>query len=1190
MIRSTAIAGPARWTRGRFTAALVTLVLVAAMLVTTLGTRAAAATDPCAVPTSVACENTKPGTPQSTWDVSGSGTAAIQGFATQMSVNAGETESFKVKSTAKSYRLDIYRMGYYGGNGARLITSVTPSAALPQSQPACLSNSATGLNDCGNWAVSASWAVPTTAVSGIYFAKLVRTDGTAGSSHVFFVVRNDASHSAVLYETSDTTWQAYNQYGGNSLYVGNPAGRAYKVSYNRPFTTRGTGSEDWVFNAEYPMVRFLEANGYDVTYFSGADSDRRGSLIKNHKIFLSSGHDEYWSGPQRANVEAARDAGVNLAFFSGNEVFWKTRWENSIDSSGTPYRTLVSYKETHADAVIDPLDPPTTTASWRDPRFGPPASTADGNRPENGLTGTIFKVNSGTLAMTVPAADGKMRFWRNTSVANQAAGATATLTAGTVGYEWDEDADNGSRPAGLIDLSTTNAPGVQVLEDYGNTFGTGDAVHHLTLYRAPSGALVFGAGTVQWAWGLDSHHDNGSAAANASMQQATVNLFADMGVQPVTLISGLTAASASTDTTAPTAAITSPAGGATVQAGSALGISGTASDLGGVVGGVEVSTDGGTTWHRASGRGTWTYTWTPAAAGTATIKARATDDSGNIGTPASVSVTVTPRTCPCSVWNNSVTPGTPADSDASSTEVGVRFTADTPGTITGIRFYKGTGNTGTHVGHLWSATGTQLASVTFSGESATGWQQATFPSPVTVSAGTTYVASYLAPSGHYAEDDGFFAASAMDAPPLHLLKDSSTAPNGVYASTGAPGAFPTQGYAQSNYWVDVVFSPSGGGTDTTPPSVTSTTPASGATGVATGTTVSATFSEAVQASTITMSLKNSAGTAVSGTTSYDSAAQKATFTPSAALAAGTTYTVTVSGAKDLAGNTMTSTSWSFTTSSTVDTTPPTVTATSPTSGATGVATSTTVSATFSEPVQAGTIVMGLKNSAGTAVSGTTSYDSAAQKATFTPSAALAAGTTYTATVSGAKDLAGNTMTSPTTWSFTTATAPPPPSCPCSIWNSTATPGNPSEADNGAVEVGVKFRADVAGTVTGVRFYKGTGNTGTHVGHLWSSTGTLLGTVTFSGETTSGWQQALFTTPISIAAGTTYVVSYYAPAGHYADDNGYFSSSGVDNAPLHALADGVSGANGAYHYATGGGFPTDTWQASNYWVDLVFTAS
>jgi N,N-dimethylformamidase beta subunit-like, C-terminal/Domain of unknown function (DUF4082)/Bacterial Ig-like domain/Bacterial Ig domain len=1054
---------------------------------------AAAATDPCAAPVTnpVACENTKPGTPSSQWDVSGSGSSAIQGFATQMSVNLGETESFKVKTTAKSYRLDIYRMGYYGGNGARLIASVTRSTA--QTQPACLTNSSTGLMDCGNWAVSASWTVPTDAVSGIYFAKLVRTDGTSGTSHVFFVVRDDGTtghNSALLVQTSDTTWQAYNQYGGNSLYVGSPAGRAYKVSYNRPFTTRGTGSEDWVFNAEYPMVRFLESNGYDVSYFSGSDTDRRGSLLRNHKVFLSVGHDEYWSGPQRANVEAARDAGVNLAFFSGNESFWKTRWETSIDGSGTPYRTLVCYKETHANAVIDPQDPPTWTGSWRDPRFSPPA---DGGRPENRMTGTIFKVNSGTVSLTVPAADGKMRFWRGTPVASQAAGATATLADGTVGYEWDEDADNGSRPPGLIDLSTTNATGAQVLQDYGSTYGTGNATHHLTLYRAPSGALVFGAGTIQWSWGLDGNHDNGSGATNASMRQATVNLFADMGVQPATLQSGLVAATASTDTTGPTTVINSPASGSTVQAGSAVTVSGTASDAGGVVGGVEVSTDGGTTWHRATGRGTWSYTWTAGAAGTASVQVRAVDDSANIGAAASVTVTVAPRSCPCSVWNNSVVPGTPADSDSSSTEVGVKFSTDTAGTVTGIRFYKGTGNTGTHIGHLWTSSGTQLSSVTFTGESSTGWQQATFATPVSISPNVTYVASYVAPNGHYAEDDGYFAASGVDASPLHLPKDGASGANGVYAYVGATGGFPTQPYSSSNYWVDVVFSPSGGGggggsTDTTPPTVTATSPAAGASGVPTTTTVTATFSEPVQSSTISMTLKNSAGTAVSGTTSYDSTAQKATFTPSAALANGTQYTATVSGAKDLAPN-------------------------------------------------------------------------------------------------------PNQMTA-TTWSFTTATATqPPPSCSsCSIWGSTAAPANPAEADSAAVEVGVKFRADVAGKVTGVRFYKGTGNTGTHVGHLWNSTGQLLGTVTFSGETTSGWQQATFGTPVSISAGTTYVVSYYAPAGHYADDTGYFSRSGVDNAPLHALADGVDGANGVYVYGTGGGFPASSWQGSNYWVDLTFTAS
>ena len=101
------------------------------------------------------------------------------------------------------------------------------------------------------------------------------------------------------------------------------------MSYNRPFTTRGTGAEDWVFNAEYPMVRWLERNGYDVSYTTGVDTDRLPAELLEHETYMSVGHDEYWSGAQRANVEAARAAGVNLAFFSGNEIFWKTRWENS---------------------------------------------------------------------------------------------------------------------------------------------------------------------------------------------------------------------------------------------------------------------------------------------------------------------------------------------------------------------------------------------------------------------------------------------------------------------------------------------------------------------------------------------------------------------------------------------------------------------------------------------------------------------------------------------------------------------------------------------------------------------------------------------------------------------------------------------------------------------------------------------
>ncbi len=557
------------------------------------------------------------------------------------------------------------------GKGARKIDTVTTTVAT--SQPQCVSDDATGLIDCGNWSESAAWQVPLTAISGVYIAKATRTD-TGGASHIAFVVRNDTAHSDLLFQTSDTTWQAYNTYGGNSLYVGGPGtdpGRAYKVSYNRPFITRdGSTSQDWLFNAEYPMIRFLEANGFDVSYSTGVDTDRRGAELLEHKVFLSVGHDEYWSGTQRANVEAARAGGVHLAFFSGNEVFWKTRWENSVDGGNTDHRTLVCYKETHANAKIDPTS--AWTGTWRDPRFSPPA---DGNRPENGLTGTIFTVNTGTVGIQVPSAFSGLRFWRNTSIASLQPGETASLPDGTLGYEWDSDLDNGARPAGLIQLSSTVASGVTVLQDYGSTYDGGSAQHSLTLYRHSSGALVFGAGSVQWAWGLDANHDRGSQPASLDMQQATVNLFGDMGVQPQTLQTGLVPASGSADTTAPTSTISFPTAGSEVPANSTIAISGTAQDVGGgVVAGVEVSTDGGLTWHRASGHSAWSYAWATGAARTVNLRSRAADDSGNLetantGINVTVSTTATPN-CPCSIWTPSAIPANPAEPDASAVELG----------------------------------------------------------------------------------------------------------------------------------------------------------------------------------------------------------------------------------------------------------------------------------------------------------------------------------------------------------------------------------------------------------------------------------------------------------------------------------------------------------------------------------------
>ncbi|MCB2176825.1 MAG: hypothetical protein KQH57_13515, partial [Actinomycetales bacterium] len=207
----------------------------------------ASAADPCGPGSNpIECENSKPGTDPSVWDITAAGDPTIQGFATQMSVQPGQTIDFKINTDASAYSIDIYRTGWYGGLGARHIASVTPSASLPQSQPACINDEPTGLYDCGNWAVSASWAVPSDAVSGVYIALL---EDSVGASQITFVVRDDSSHSDVVFQTSDTTWQAYNIFGGSSFYQGYASGsfagetpaepRAFKLSYNRPFATRG---------------------------------------------------------------------------------------------------------------------------------------------------------------------------------------------------------------------------------------------------------------------------------------------------------------------------------------------------------------------------------------------------------------------------------------------------------------------------------------------------------------------------------------------------------------------------------------------------------------------------------------------------------------------------------------------------------------------------------------------------------------------------------------------------------------------------------------------------------------------------------------------------------------------------------------------------------------------------------------
>ncbi len=370
-------------------------------------------------------------------------------------------------------------------------------------------------------------------------------------------------------------------------------------------------------------------------------------------------------------------------------------------------------------------------------------------------------------------------------------------------------------------------------------------------------------------------------------------------------------------------------------------------------------------WSHAS-----TWTWTPSTAGDdylVRVAVRSAGSSSATGESSwSVPYRVTPPpVAPTSFWGDAPPALSGSVASVSSVELGVKFRSDVAGYVTGVRYYKTTGNAGTHTAHLWTATGTLLASATFVAGSEKGWQQVLFSSPVAISAATTYVASYSSEGGGYAYTSDAFT-SGGDAPPLHALPSGVDGANGEYVYGSG---FPVNSWRDTNYWVDVLFARSR--TDTTAPGVT-------------------------------------------------------------------------------------------------------------------------------------------------------------------------------------------------------------------IWGDAVPPLTDLQESGAAVELGVKFHSDAAGYITGVRFYKTPGNTGTHTAHLWTSTGTLLASGTFTSETAAGWQQVLFASPVPITAESTYVASYFSARGGYAYtvDNLW---TGTDAAPLHVEASGVGKGSGVL-------FPVSTWHNTNYWVDVLFTGT
>jgi hypothetical protein len=1185
----------------------------------------------------IVTENALPGNPISEWGVTSSAdfrNVNLNGYATDISVNKGSTVHFKIDGQAGvPFTIKIYRMGYYGGLGARFQADLGSFPGIKQ--PAGTSDPVTGLVDCGNWTESASWLVPATAVSGFYIVKL---QSAGGINNIVFIVRDDASTSKIFFQANDATWQAYNAYGGSNVYNGTtgfPSGHAVKVSYNRPFFIYNTGfltnnfGSDWYMNDSYPMIRWLERNGYDMSYTTNVDVARSGGLLLNHKIFVTNGHDEYWSKEQRDAVEAARNAGVNLAFFSGNEVYWKTRWE--ADGSGTNFRTMVCYKEglladgSQGEATCgfkcDVSAPTVWTGLWRT------GQAFDAPLPENALTGQISW--DGTAgAIQVPDSYKNLRLWRNTSVALLAAGQTATLAPNTLGYEWDYEQFPATYPPARITMSKT------VLNGH---------THKLSLYKYyPSGALVFGAGTVQWGWGLDDQHFGGTGnLVSKDMQQATVNLFADMGVQPGSLQSDLVAAAASTDVTPPVSVITTPVNGSSIPAADMVTISGTATDAGGAVAGVEVSVDGGLTWQPATGTNNWTFSWNPLSPGTYTIKSRAFDDSGNLEDASGstgtniITVTLTPAVCPCHIFTTQIpVAGTSNDnaiSGKTGLEVGLKFQSSEAGFITGIRFYKTTGNTGTHTGELYSSAGARLAQAVFTNETATGWQSVSFSNPVAIAANTTYVAAYFSASGNYTEDNNYFFGNSVINSPLIALANGTDGPNAPFVYSNAP-AFPDQFFHSANYWVDVTYTHTsdptafaGNNQTINLPTTTVTLDGSGSTGtisdylwtfvsgpntpvITTPTTVTTTVTGLVLG-TYVFQLAINGGTSTSQVTII----VNPPVPPTANAGPNQTITLPLSTVT-LNGSASTGTITDYTWTRVSGPNTPTITSPN------------TVSTTVTGLVQ-GTYVFQLSLNSGASTAQVTIIVNPV------PPPTANAGINQTLTLptsSTTLNGSGSTGTiTDYTWTFVSGPNTPAIATPLAVSTNisglihgiyvfqlsvnsgvstslvtvyvinageaitiftTQTPTEVTGNDGqGGIELGVKFRSSAAGFITGVRFYKTTGNTGTHIGDLFAADGTLLSEATFGGESNTGWQEVFFNTPVAIIPNTTYIAAYFSSLGNYVGTPDYFITA-VVNGPLTALADGTDGPNGIFKYTPAPSFPNSisSGGAPNYWVDAIFT--
>ncbi len=497
---------------------------------------------------SVRDENKLAGT--TAWRITNPANGEIEGYASLASVsNQNGSIRFYVNTSAPSYTIGFFRLGWYGGLGGRGPISppgmVTSTGVVQQTCP----EQADGMIEC-NWNSPYTLTITSSWVSGVYLALL--TASTGKQSYVMFVVRDDARPSPVLFQSTTSTYQAYNDWGGKSLYVPT-AGPAHRVSFNRPYAAYYGTAEFFYF--EINALRWLEREGYDVTYTTSVDLDGSLSGITSHKIVLTVGHDEYWSWNTRANLEAARNAGTSVAVLSGNTAFWQIRFGS--DSWGNPGRTIVGYKGDAFHGVPDPnhfcdftgplhdLDPFSTDSGSDSSCSGNPLTDNDClvttlwrcppiNKPEESFLGVQYVVYSGyeTSLDLNPIND-----FVTANTSHWVYAGTGRLAGdrlpGLVGFEVDKVWGN-APPYSVSTLGNTPFPNwdghaFPVATD--SDVPPASVTSNMTLYVDPSGAVVFNSGSNYWSKGLDSFSDGSDARENRYAQQMTRNVLTRAGAR-----------------------------------------------------------------------------------------------------------------------------------------------------------------------------------------------------------------------------------------------------------------------------------------------------------------------------------------------------------------------------------------------------------------------------------------------------------------------------------------------------------------------------------------------------------------------------------------------------------------------------------------------------------------------------------